>query len=69
MGHVKDRVIQVTEEIGGGDDSQLSTRIEINPRPREVRAVGSICIQTVATAINRLVEYFGLFRSLKYLPC
>ena len=31
VGHIKDRVIQVTEEIGRGDDSQLSTRVVVNP--------------------------------------
>ena len=69
MGHIEDRVIQVTEEVGRGNDSQLSTRVEVYPGSREVRAVRSVCIQTIPTGINRLVEYFGLFRSVKYLLC
>ena len=58
MCHVKDRVIQVTKEIGRGDDSQLSTRVVINPRPREVRAVGSICIQTIPTGWLNILAFF-----------
>ena len=57
MSHVKDGIIKVSEEVGGWDDSQLSTRVVINPRSREVWTVGSICIQPISTGINSKVDH------------